>query len=50
MLQPKHVQESREIQEESIFLLSVRGGQTREEEREMSKKNGEEVNPNLREN
>ena len=45
--QPKHGQESREVQEESIFLLFEMGRQTRKEQGQMSKQNGEEVNPNL---
>ena len=48
--QPKRGQESREVQEESIFLLFEMGRQTGKEEGQMSKQNGEKANPNLRGN
>ncbi|KAF3504726.1 hypothetical protein F2Q69_00043309 [Brassica cretica] len=48
--QPKRGQESREVQEESIFWLFKMGRQTQKEKGQMSKQNGEEANPNLREN
>ncbi|KAF2597678.1 hypothetical protein F2Q70_00026985 [Brassica cretica] len=45
--QPKRGQESREVQEESIFWLFEMGRQTQKEKGQMSKQNGEEANPNL---